>query len=235
MRQAAHVCKEKPMSYICLLANKNGAAVSGDTRTSKNFAGEKPFKVMNDKRRKVFISDSEKVIWALAGVTTLFGWDYFKQLRRVMKKDSVLFEVRLENYIKIMKKATRRYHRRFRTDGSSTILFASYMKEENPEVGSITVKNGEVISDVRYDLPVFAEAGSNFARLTEREKFRPGTDDTVARMKMNAARRTAEAVRVDRRLSEEDVFYRPAVGGSVLVKAIKAGKTDETGSAGKLD
>ena len=210
------------MSYICLLANKNGAAASGDTRVSKNFSGDKPFKVINNKRRKVFTSNEDKVIWAMAGVTKVFGWDYFKQINRVMKNDSVSFALRLEKYVKIMKRATRRFHKYFKTTGSSTILFASYHEEKAPQIGSITIQNGEVLSDKRYNVPVFVETGSNYAQLSDRKKYVPGEDDTIGELKMNAAKRVAEAVRTDKKHFHEDAYYRPAVGGTVLVKAIEA-------------
>ncbi len=60
------------MSYICLMANENGAIVAADSR--ETFPG----KVHLDWRRKCFVLPGRQLIWTCCGPTLRLGVDFFR-------------------------------------------------------------------------------------------------------------------------------------------------------------
>ena len=68
------------MSYICLMANENGAVVAADSRETF------PAKVHLDWRRKCFVLPERQLVWACCGPTLRLGVDFFRAARLLLAR-----------------------------------------------------------------------------------------------------------------------------------------------------
>ena len=209
------------MSYICMIANKNGAVVASDSRAVKNIPVSGSGRVASDRVQKTFYSSGGKVVWAMCGVRSLHGTDYLKSCEKILKADSVPFGKRLVQFQECMKTATALYQKTEKKDGISTLLFASYYVKKNPVIGMITIKNGVILNDVRYRDGCFVESGSNIEKLLQSGRYAPDAATPVEELEKRAIHRVKEAIEKDTLLAKYVPGYQPCVGGRVQMKSLR--------------
>ena len=202
------------MSYVCLLANKNGAVVAGDTReTIDNLFHW-------DHRRKIFKSEDGKILWAMCGLTRYFGVDYFRRISLLLRKG-----LGAENDLDTVKKVAglvakgTAWQYRWSKKRSSLTAFICFVHGQRLSIFCISSVNGKSVI-TRKPVPCVLEGGSGTVNI-ERLKLQDIVLLDLDQLYVKAQEQTARAIEADKKKKKETKKYISTVGGDILAEKIR--------------
>ena len=208
------------MSYICILANKNGAVAAADTRLTKSNKFL-PITYHTDHRQKVFKSTEGHVVWGLCGISTNGFRNLTGAMNKILADDGIPFAERLDSFRAVTPEMTARYQKKFKKAAAViTLLYASYEDPQAPDVGYITVQNGYIAVDMKCTLPCAIQGGANAAFLTSLDGFRPKDIYSIRKLALMSRKRVQEAIDYDAERKKQDRKYVATVGGRILTKIV---------------
>lgn len=200
------------MSYICLIANANGVALSGDSRLTM----EPRFLHLHfDNTRKVFSDPSQNMAWACCGLTMYLGINYFKRTERILRQSHRSLASRLNQISSLLSKATRLQHTITRRDSVFTLLL-SIVTSEGVQVQRLDVVNG-VATVKRYHSPVFLQAGWIPALHQNNPTVAEFAAESLEQLTTRARQRCMWAMKRDKQHSEENRKHIQTIGGNIRV------------------
>ncbi len=209
------------MSYICLLANDNGAVCASDSRETSVRSHR-----YKDRRQKTFIAAANDAIWCCCGTTRIgrivYSSDCMRKASRILSDASLPFPKRVERAAAFLERETRPVFYNKKTVFCFTLLYAFREADGPLQVGTFTVRGGKTTDMRTLSQPVMLEAGKNAALLTPRRRYLPKEDESLAALTRKAAIRVKEAIRYDRKAKSADPSYIPTVGGKVQLKSLEA-------------
>ena len=202
------------MSYVCLLANRNGAVVAGDTReTIDNIFHW-------DHRRKIFKSEDGKILWAMCGLTRYFGVDYFRRISLLLKKG-----LGTQNDLDTVKavaglaaKGTS-WQYKWSHKRSSLTAFICFVHGERMSVFCISSVNGKSVI-TRKPVPCALEGGSGTVNI-KRIKLEEIVELDLDKLYERAQKQTALAIEADQKKKKETKKYISTVGGDVIAEKVR--------------
>ena len=201
------------MSYVCLLANRNGAVVAGDTReTIENLFHW-------DHRRKIYKSAKGDVVWAMCGLTRYFMVDYFRKISHLLEhRVDDMSDIQIVRTIAtLMAKGTLWQNRLdLKKRRSSITVFICFDHSRGPAVYTVSAVNGRA-SFRRMPVPCALEGGSGTANVT-RLDVRDIAFLSLPELYEAAVRQTQASIDEDRRKKETQKKYLSTVGGRVLAE-----------------
>ena len=203
------------MSYICLIANRNGAALSGDSRLTM----EPRFLHLHfDKTRKVFSDPEQHMAWACCGLTLYLGIHYFKLANRILRQSHRSLSSRLSQISGILSKATALQHLVTRKDSVFELLLAA-VTEDGVQVYQLEVVNGKAKLK-RHAAPVFLQAGWLPKLHQKPPVLAEYENETMEQLTTRARERCVWAMKRDKHLSEENHKHTQTIGGSIRVASL---------------
>ena len=207
------------MSYICLLANENGAVCASDSRETSTFTRR-----YKDKRQKTYISDRKDAIWCCCGASrighVIYATDCIGKAGKILNDDSLPFTWRLKQFEDFISRETRKPLIGKKTVYVFTVLFAYWRPDKPPLVGTITAKGGAITDKRFFKLPIMMEAGKNSSFLSPRKRYMPRQGESLIRLSKKATARVREAIRYDINAKKADPSYAPTVGGKVQIEKL---------------
>ena len=210
------------MSYICLIANANGVALSGDSRLTL----EPRFLHLHfDNTRKVFSDPSQNMAWACCGLTMYLGINYFKATERILRQSHRSLASRLNQISGLLSKATRLQHLVTRRDSVFTLLL-SIVTSEGVQVQRLDVVNGAATVK-RYKAPVFLQAGWIPALHQNNPTVSEFAAESLEQLTTRARQRCMWAMKRDKQNSEENRKHIQTVGGNIRVVSLPVPKEAE--------
>lgn len=205
------------MSYICLIANRNGAALSGDSRLTLE---PRFLHIHTDRTQKVFSDPKTRMAWACCGLTLYLGVNYFKLTSRILRQSHRSLSSRLSQISAILSKATRLQHFVSRKD-SVFVLLLAVMTDNGVQVQKLSVVNGKA-KLTRHAAPVFLQAGWVPALHQKAPVLAEYENETLDQLIARARERCVWAMKRDRHLSEENRKHQQTIGGSIRVTGLSA-------------
>lgn len=203
------------MSYICMIANQNGIAASGDSRLT--FEPEQ-LKLHLDHTQKVYSDPEQGLVWACCGLMIFAGIHYYKMASYILGQSYRSMGSRLNQIISITEKATAARHTLSGKNAVFTLLIGS-VRGEKPVVQALDVVNGKATLRT-LEAPVLIQSGwipSLHQPKPPVEEFAGESLDELAR---RARERCLWAVRKDGRLTLRDKHHVQTVGGNVRVVSL---------------
>lgn len=202
------------MSYICLMANENGAVAAGDSRETFH-----P-KVHLDWRKKCFAIPERQLIWAGCGPTLRLGVDFLRGTDLILREDRPM-EERLERIKRMVTTATRLSP--WAGDPGPFCLLTAGVEDGHLIVRNCHVDQGQL--HVQTIRPAPGEAVSLHAG-AHRRKMPPLSKEGLKGLSYEALRDLAkERVRLAVRLDEErhvkDPDHNQTIGGGVRLAGLR--------------
>ena len=201
------------MSYVCLLANRNGAVVAGDTReTIDNLFHW-------DHRRKIYISDDGDVVWAMCGLTRYLTVDFFRKISHMLKNQTEKTEDTeiVQAIATLMAKGTLWQNKLdIKKRRSSLTVFICFDHPGGPRVFAVYAVNGKATFR-RMPVPCALEGGSGTANV-KRLDVRALAGLSLSELYDVAVRQTQASIDEDKRKKETEKKYLSTVGGRVLAE-----------------
>lgn len=206
------------MSYICLIANHNGVALSGDSRLTM----EPRFLHLHfDNTQKVYSDPAQRIAWGCCGLTLYLGVNYFKLTSRILRQSHRSLPSRLNQISDILSKVTQLQHLVTRKDSIFTLLLAC-VTEEGVQVQRLEVVNG-MASMKKFDSPVFLQAGWQPALHQKAPALHEFALENLDQLTTRARLRCVWAMKRDKQLSEENRKHTQTIGGNVRVVSLSTG------------
>lgn len=205
------------MSYICLIANRNGVALSGDSRLTM----EPHFLRLHiDRTRKVFSDPEQRMAWACCGLTLYLGIHYFKLTERILRQSRRSLSSRLSQISGILSKATALQHLVSRRNSVFELLL-SVVTDSGVQVHQLQVVNGKATLK-RHTAPVFLQAGWVPSLHQKPPALAEYENETLEQLTTRARLRCVWAMKRDRHLSEENHKHLQTIGGNIRVASLSA-------------
>ena len=200
------------MSYICMMANDNGAAVFSDSRQTL------PFGLHRDDCTKTFISEECRTIWSCCGLVSL-GWEnLFHHTEKILRKDNLSIEERITRLVPYLRRKTDEFALLHRKKGIFNLLIA------DTSSGKLKVYRLDFVSgraEIRkLNLPCFEQAGSNCRSLAPKTSCTPKSNDSIETICEKGIERVRESIAKSMDKMLADGSYSPNVGGNVQIKSI---------------
>ena len=206
------------MSYICLIANRNGVALSGDSRLTM----EPRFLHLHfDNTQKVYSDPEQGLAWACCGLTLYMGINYFKRASRILRQTHRSLPSRLNQISGLLSRATRLQHMVTRKDSVFTLLLAS-VHGDGVQVQRLEVVNGSA-SLKKYDAPVFLQAGWTPSLYQKAPALPEYAQESLEQLTTRARLRCMWALKRDKQLSDENHKHLQTIGGNIRVVSLGAG------------
>lgn len=210
------------MSYICMVANKNGIAVSGDSRLT--------FQPMQlnlhlDNAQKVFSCPEQKMVWACCGMMVWAGVNYYKVISWILRQENRSLHSRLNQIGGMVGRATAAQHR-LSQKGSVFTLLVGAMKEKGPVVYCLDAVNGEVQLR-QMEAPVLIQSGWVRSLHQPKPQVEAYENESVEQLVSRVRERCLWAMRKDGRLALEEAKHIQTIGGNIRVAFLKAEKPEE--------
>jgi hypothetical protein len=210
------------MSYICLIANANGVALSGDSRLTL----EPRFLHLHfDNTRKVFSDPSQNMAWACCGLTMYLGMNYFKHTERILRQSHRSLASRLNQISSLLSRATRLQHLVTRRD-SVFVLLLSVVTSEGVQVQKLEVVNGTAAIK-RYQTPVFLQGGWIPALRQNNPAAAEYAGESLEQLVARARQRCMWAMKRDQQRSQENRKHQQTIGGNIRVVTLPVPKEAE--------
>lgn len=199
------------MSYICMLVNSRGAAAAGDSRETFDLGMHLSL------RRKVFVSDDGRSIWAMCGLTRCLGVDYFRRASAILRSGGSHSQ-QLVRVGKLLSSGTRIQSKLSRAVSSFTLM-ACFADNDSPKVYVLRAVNGRCSIEQRA-YPICLEAGSGTQNIPALKV--PDLDSlSLAGLERTARLRTQEAIEGDRAAHEKNWKHRVTVGGRIITETVR--------------
>lgn len=200
------------MSYICMVANKNGIAVSGDSRLT--FQPE-ALNLHFDSAQKVFSCPEQKMVWACCGMMVWAGINYYRTAGWILKQENRSLRSRLNQIEGMVCRATAAQRRLSGKDASFTIL-VGIIKDGTPVVYALDVVNGK--SNLRImEAPVLVQSGWVKSLHQPKPEVSAYEEESVPQLIARVRERCLWAMRKDGRLAETEKSHVQTIGGNVRV------------------
>jgi hypothetical protein len=211
------------MSYICMIANKNGVAVSGDSRLTL----EPHFLRLHfDRLQKVYSDASQGMVWACCGLTIYLGINYFSITKRILRQSHRSLASRLNEISSILSKATKLQNFVTRRNAMFTLLLACEEKD-GFQIYRMDVYNGKTTMK-KCQSPVLLQGGWNPSLYQNAPSPAEFAEESLEQLMDRAKKRCMWAMKRDKHLYEENHKHTQTVGGNVrlayLSKAEKGSK-----------
>ena len=200
------------MSYICLIANKNGVVVAGDSRLTLE---PQLLHLHYDKAQKVFSDPEQNMVWACCGLTVFLGMNYFSMCSRILRQSHRSMGSRLNQISKILGRATRIQHRLGRKNSVFTLLLAT-VKDGAVQVQTLDVVNGKATLK-KHAAPVMIQSGWNPFLHQPKPPVSYYKEETLEQLISRAKDRCLWAMRKDGRLTRTEKKHIQTIGGNVRV------------------
>lgn len=200
------------MSYICMIANQNGIAVSGDSRMS--------FQPLQlglhiDRAQKVFSDPQHGLVWACCGLMVFAGVNYYKMTSYILRQYYRSMASRLNQISAVITRATAVQHALSRKHCAFTLLLGSVQN------GQITVRALDIVdgkSTLRtLEAPILIQSGWEPSLHQPKPPVEDYANETLEQLVQRAKERCLWAVRRDSQLANEDRSHPQTVGGHVRV------------------
>ena len=207
------------MSFVCLLANRNGAVVSSDTRITYNLLG-KQLNLHYDHKQKVFRADRGRILWGAAGIAMSGISIVNLEVEKIFSRSDLSLDERILRIRRYICRISKQFYKMMlkKSDGIIHIVYASYIDPEAPIAGEIFALNGDITTDRTCPLPVYLQMGSNAAFLPPAE---PLSDEmSIDELTEFAAERVRLAISYDKNRKAEDPGYNITVGGSIRSRSV---------------
>lgn len=210
------------MSYICLAANRNGVAVSGDSRLTME---PKMLRLHTDRVQKVFSDPNQGMVWACCGLTLYLGINFFRRTEHILRQSHRSLGSRLGQISTLLCRATKLQHMVTRRTSTFTLLVGCVVNGE-VQVHRLDVTNGEAAMK-KYPAPVFLQAGW----IPTLHQQRPAMSD-IAGLSLDqlvtlTRQRCMWAMRRDKQLSQENRKHLQTIGGNVRVASLSTKEDNE--------
>lgn len=200
------------MSYICMVANRNGIAVSGDSRLT--FQPER-LNLHLDNAQKVFSCPEQNMVWACCGIMVMAGINYYKMASWILRQQNRSLSSRLNQIGGMVGRATAAQHRLTRK-GSCFSLILGVIKENKPVVYALDAVNGEV--NLRtLEAPVLVQSGWVKSLHQPKPPVEEYQDETIEQLISRVRERCLWAMRKDGRLATQEASHVQTIGGNVRV------------------
>jgi hypothetical protein len=204
------------MSYICLIANQNGIAVSGDSRLT--FQPEQ-LHLHIDHAQKVFSDQEQGMVWACCGLMVFAGINYYMMSDHILRQSYRSMSSRLNQITGALTRATAAQHWLTRKDSVFTMLIGSIKKGE-VSVQVLDVVNGKAKLKT-LPTPVLVQSGWEARLHQPKPPVSDYADESIDKLVKRAKDRCLWAVRKDGRLALEDEKHIQTVGGNVRIAFIE--------------
>lgn len=200
------------MSYICMAANKNGIAVSGDSRLTFQPAA---LNLHLDTAQKVFSCPEQQMVWACCGLMVWAGINYYRAAGWILKQENRSLQSRINQISGMLCRATAAQHRLTRKSSSFTLL-VGVLRENGPMVYALDVENGEA-SLRRMEAPVLVQSGWVKSLHQPKPEVSAYENETIDQLIARVRERCLWAMRKDGRLAELESSHVQTIGGNVKV------------------
>lgn len=207
------------MSYICLIANANGAALSGDSRLTMD---PRFLRLHFDNTQKVYSDPEQGLAWACCGLTLYLGVNYFKLASRILRQSHRSLPSRLNQIANILSKVTAIQHAVTRKDSIFTLLLAC-VSEDGVQVHKLEVVNGKAVLK-KDSAPVFLQAGWVPKLHQKPPKIYEFATESLEQLTTRARLRCVWAMKRDKKLSDENRKHIQTIGGNIRVVTLNAKK-----------
>lgn len=209
------------MSYICLIANSNGVALSGDSRLTMD---PRFLHLHFDNTQKVYSDPAQGMAWACCGLTLYLGVNYFKLTSRILRQSHRSLPSRLGQISDILCKVTAFQHLITRKDSIFTLLLAC-VNGETVQVQRLDVVNGKA-STQKLTGPVFLQGGWNPALYQKSPRLSEFAGESLEQLATRTRLRCVWAMKRDKQLSDENRKHRQTIGGNIRVVTLRARRED---------
>lgn len=200
------------MSYICMVANKNGIAVSGDSRLT--FQPEQ-LNLHLDSAQKVFSAPEQNMVWACCGMMVWAGINYYRTASWILRQKNRSLSSRLNQISGMVSRATAAQNRLTRKSASFTLL-VGVIKENGPVMYALDVVNGEAKLRV-MNAPVLVQSGWVKSLHQPKPPVEDFENETVEQLISRVRERCLWAMRKDGRLATQEATHIQTIGGNVRV------------------
>lgn len=205
------------MSYICMVANRNGIAVSGDSRLT--FQPER-LNLHLDNAQKVFSCPEQNMVWACCGIMVMAGINYYKMASWILRQKNRSLTSRLNQISGIMSRATGAQYRLTRKDACFTLLLG-VIKDGTAQVYVLDAVNGEA-SLRTLEAPVLIQSGWVKSLHQPKPPVSAYQDESIDQLIARVRERCLWAMRKDGRLASQEAKHIQTIGGNVRVVYLKA-------------
>lgn len=203
------------MSYICMIANQNGIAVSGDSRMSFQPV---QLGLHIDHAQKVFSDPKHGLVWACCGLMVFAGVNYYKMASYILRQYYRSIGSRLNQISAVITRATAVQHALTRKHCAFTLLLGSVQN------GQVTVRALDIVdgkSTLRtLDVPILIQSGWEPSLHQPKPPLEDYANETLEQLVQRAKERCLWAVQRDSQLAHEDRSHTQTVGGHVRVISI---------------
>lgn len=197
------------MSYICLIANKTGISLAGDSRITLQPA----VLGLHLSGRKVFALPERRMVWGCCGLLCFGGIHLPTAAGWVLRNPNQSLATALRRIGDLAACVTRVFERLHGREGCFTLLVGQ-MTEQGPDVRRLAVRGGTV-TVARCVAPVLLEEGwypRQYPKKPEPERL---AREDVMGLSRIAVQRVQTVIRLDKEQALEHPDCRQTVGGSV--------------------
>lgn len=200
------------MSYICMAANQNGIAVSGDSRlTFQPTALNLHF----DSAQKVFDCPEQKMVWACCGLMVWVGINYYRTASWILRQENRSLQSRLNQISDMVCRATGAQFRLTGKDSSFTLL-VGIIKKNQPIIYTLDVINGHA-TQRQLTAPALVQSGWVKSLHQPKPEVSAYENESVAQLISRVRERCLWAMRKDGRLASEETGHIQTIGGNIRV------------------
>ncbi len=200
------------MSYICMIANQNGVAVSGDSRLTLQ---PERLNIHFDAAQKVFSDPEQGMVWACCGLMIFGTVNYYKMTDRILRQSHRSMASRLNQITSTLKVATGAHHKLSRKNSVFTLLLGT-VKDGVVSVKVLDVVNGEA-KWRELTAPVLVQSGWEPSRHQPKPPVWEFADESMEQLVRRARERCLWAMRKDGRLTLEEEGHVQTIGGNVRI------------------
>lgn len=210
------------MSYLCLIANQNGAALSGDSRLTLQ---PQHLNLHFDRAQKIFSDPKQNLIWGCCGLLFFGGVDFTRVVAHIMRQDYRSMGSRLNQITALLTHATSLRRMVSQHPASFTLLLAR-IKDGKLCVQTLDIVDGSAALRT-LPTPTIVQAGWErclYEPKPPRVRYANANVPTLAKI---ARERCQRAMQMDKEMEQAAPAHIRIIGGNVRIAALSVGNNGE--------